>query len=111
MGVHRRRAHPDSYAAANERVEKNKSWSQEEMQRVAGMEAELEGRGIRFMNVELQKRHSCRTVDSIKGLRKKPVYQEFVELARVALRGVESSIIVEVLRIILIRIWSELSPR
>lgn len=48
------------------------------------------------MNVELQKRHSCRTVDSIKGLRKKPVYQEFVELARVALRGVESSIIVEV---------------
>lgn len=91
MGVYR----PDSFAAANERVEKKKSWSQEEMQRVSGMEAELEGRGIRFMNVELQKRHSCRTVDFIKGLRKKPVYQEFVELARIALRGVESSIIVE----------------
>lgn len=94
LGVHHRRAHPDEYAVSAECVQKNKRWSQEEMQRVAALEVELEG--AQFINVELQKRHPSRITDSIKGLRRRPDYQAYVTLPRTAVRGIESTVVIEV---------------
>lgn len=95
LGQHRRRAHVNEYMASNIRVETKKTWSDEELRRLAGLEADLEGR-VRFMNMELHKLHPARTLEAIKGVRKRTDYKEFVAQARIALRGVPALEVMEV---------------
>lgn len=80
--------------ATNVRVESKKVWSDEELRRLASLEAEL-GDRTRNVNIELQKRHTTRSLEAIKGVRRRPDYRELVEQARLALRGVPAIDIME----------------
>ena len=78
LGVHTRRAHPVQHDEQHERVEIKSRWSEEEMMIMAQREASLSKEGIRFMNQELAKIFTNRSVESIKNNWQKAAYKEAV---------------------------------
>lgn len=85
LQVHRRKAHQILYHKEVSKEAKGRThvvWKPEEMKLLARIEARLEGnRGVSLQR-DLAREFSHRTVDQIKGVRKKPVYQNFLEEAR-----------------------------
>lgn len=79
LGVHKRIKHKDEVDAENAREDKKARWSEEEIRRMAVKEAELLHQKVRFINQELVKYFTSRTVESIKGARRKPEYKRMVE--------------------------------
>lgn len=71
-----RRAHPDDQDEAQRRVDKKPRWAPEELAIMARHEARLTGT-VRFMNEALHNLLPDRTLDAIKGQRRK---QEYVQL-------------------------------
>lgn len=78
-GVHARRAHPDWTDEQAKIENKKEPWTREEMNMMARKEAQLMTMGVRFMNQELGKIFTNRTLESIKGKRRDPVYKERVQ--------------------------------
>lgn len=79
LGVHRKKAHPE---VANEEVvveRKKKRWNSEEMSVVAREEARASQEGVRLLNLHLHSKFPDRTVESIKGMRRRPDYKQMVE--------------------------------
>lgn len=78
--MHERRAHPDWYCQQQltERPNIKERWNVEELTMMARKEAEATRRGVRFINQELLK-GSSRTLESIKGARRRLDYKKKVE--------------------------------
>lgn len=79
LGVHCRRAHPQvsNALAAPPRVKVR--WSEEELAVMAREEVRLAASGVRFINQELLKVIAERTLEGIKGARRKAEYREMVD--------------------------------
>jgi hypothetical protein len=87
LGVHRRHAHIEVVNADITTARKNKRWNEEEKTLLAEEEAIsiVEG-GVQFMNQRLHSRFPGRTLDALKGMRKKPEYRAEVESLDLKLR-------------------------
>lgn len=67
----------------NQRTDVKARWTDEELVMLARREAELlEDPSVRFMNQELMKYVSNRTLESVKGVRWKQAYKDLVERFR-----------------------------
>lgn len=78
LGVHIRRAHPDYRDAQIKPGVMKAVWSQEEILRLARKEAALTLAGVRFINQHLLESFPERTLESIKGRRKRADYKQLV---------------------------------
>lgn len=79
LGVHIRRSHAERANAAVNVVRKKAQWSLEELSLMARTEAELTLKGgVRFMNQELLKSFSHRSLEAVKGQRRSDVYRDLV---------------------------------
>ena len=79
--LHSRRAHESDFHGDNKPAERVKArWSEEEVHRVAEVEAELTEAKVRFINQALHQHFPERTLESIKGMRKtRPGYKDTVK--------------------------------
>ncbi|CAL7932962.1 unnamed protein product [Xylocopa violacea] len=77
-GVHHRRAHADWYDERANVAAVKKRWNDEEIKLLARKEAELTREGVKFLNQELCKAFPSRTLESIKGQRKRADYKQLV---------------------------------
>ncbi|KAI4490397.1 hypothetical protein M0802_010668 [Mischocyttarus mexicanus] len=84
LSVHRQRMHKDCYDAEQLRRNPSKKmrWTEEEVALLANREAALVMKeGVRFMSQALHEQLPLRSMESIKGQRKRPEYKEMVQAA------------------------------
>ena len=89
LGVHRQRAHPEEYNRGIQ-VPHKVRWSDEELRLLARVEAQATVDGVRFLNLFLVERFPHRSLEAIKGVRRKPAYRDFVQVFLLELNGPES---------------------
>lgn len=78
-GVHHQRAHKDWYDARLQVSKDHVRWTEEETAMMARREAELTQQGpVRFMNMDLLRFFPQRTVEAIKGHRRRQDYKDLV---------------------------------
>lgn len=78
LGVHKKSSHKDEMDAANTRTNIKDRWSLEELRRLALKEAELTKEGCRFINQALIAYFPSRSLEAIKGVRRKVEYKNLV---------------------------------
>lgn len=79
LGVHCHKAHPNWTDENTKIVHKKEQWSLEEISRMARMEAQLTHKRVRFINQELIKYFTSRSIEAIKGKRRDLSYKQKVQ--------------------------------
>lgn len=78
LGSHRRRAHPVQHNDEINVERVRARWTTEEIKIMAGFEVEAIKEGVRFINQYIERKLPNRTLEAIKGQRKKPDYKVMV---------------------------------
>lgn len=82
LGVHAKRAHPEFFNRRIHLERSRKRWSDEELRLLARQEVDLIRRGVRGVLAELVRLFPGRTIDGIKGARRKHDYSVYLREAR-----------------------------